>query len=356
MLVENHDNRIRFYELMLEKNADEPLESFSLPDNYHFEFYQPGDEMAWIEIELSAGELINYEQGVKVFNQYFGEHRDELSSRMVFICTSNGEKVATASAWWNIHQPGPKSEGWLHWVAVKKKWQNCGLSKPLVTYVLQLLQNLGAKRFVVPTQTTTWVACKLYMDLGFKPIPENLRHNLQGWAIIQRLCDHPSLDGVPCATMHEIFPNLYPDNNIEERQEHSCGAVVFGISEEHTILFLLVQSARGEWGFPKGHVEGNEKDQETAIREIKEETGINVCIMRGFRRESMYMLGNKGKRVTYFLAKASIHETIAVHDVHEIRKAVWCRQEEALSLLRMDDRIAVFKEAIAFLQVHKDLQ
>ena len=68
------------------------------------------------------------------------------------------------------------------------------------------------------------------------------------------------------------------------------------------------------------------------------------------------MLGNKGKRVTCFLAKASIHETIAVHDVHEIRKAVWCRQEEALSLLRMDDRIAVFKEAIAFLQVHKDLQ
>lgn len=52
--------------------------------------------------------------------------------------------------------------------------------------------------------------------------------------------------------------------------EKSCGAVLF-TTEKGIKKFLLVES--NYFGFPKGHVEENETEQETALREIKEETG-----------------------------------------------------------------------------------
>ena len=47
-------------------------------------------------------------------------------------------------------------------------------------------------------------------------------------------------------------------------------------------LFLLIQQKAGHYGFPKGHVEKNETEVETAIREIKEETGLEVKIYNNF--------------------------------------------------------------------------
>lgn len=56
--------------------------------------------------------------------------------------------------------------------------------------------------------------------------------------------------------------------------EISCGAVVFTkINGE--IKYLLIQNLEGIYGFPKGHVEKEEKEKETALREIYEET-INL--------------------------------------------------------------------------------
>ena len=47
------------------------------------------------------------------------------------------------------------------------------------------------------------------------------------------------------------------------------------------------------WSFPKGHVKEGENEYQTAIREVKEETGIDVKIENGFRMESVYMIGKK---------------------------------------------------------------
>jgi bis(5'-nucleosidyl)-tetraphosphatase len=41
--------------------------------------------------------------------------------------------------------------------------------------------------------------------------------------------------------------------------------------------YLLIQHNAGHWSFPKGGKEGNESDQETALRELREEVGINQC-------------------------------------------------------------------------------
>ena len=53
--------------------------------------------------------------------------------------------------------------------------------------------------------------------------------------------------------------------------EKSCGAVVFRIGERGPEALVIHQNA-GHWGFPKGHVEPGEDEEQTALREILEET------------------------------------------------------------------------------------
>ena len=45
----------------------------------------------------------------------------------------------------------------------------------------------------------------------------------------------------------------------------------------------MVKQLLGHWGFPKGHIEKDETEYETALREVKEETNIDARIIDGFR-------------------------------------------------------------------------
>lgn len=171
-MFDNNDKRIKHYELLLEGSLDN-LSEYSLPYGYHFEFYKDGDRDTWIEIEQSAKEFSDYDEGLAAWNRYYSGSENELHNRMVFVVNESGEKVATATAFYDINRKDKLGAGWLHWVAVKREYQGKGLSKPLITYVLHVMKTLGYNHAKIPTQTNTWLAVKVYLDLGFKPIPEN---------------------------------------------------------------------------------------------------------------------------------------------------------------------------------------
>ena len=208
--LDNHDARIRYYELMLEGDIL-PIEEISLPAGYRFVMYQPGDRNAWIDIEISAKELRDQAQGAEVWEKYYGGHEDELPARMCFVENAAGKKVATATAYYDIRDIDRSGAAWLHWVAVRRDEQGKGLSKPLISHVIQIMKALGYTHAVIPTQTTTWVACKVYLDLGFRPIPQNLISSKAGWSIVKRLTDHPALADVETAENSEIFNPLTVD-------------------------------------------------------------------------------------------------------------------------------------------------
>lgn len=86
------------------------------------------------------------------------------------------------------------------------------------------------------------------------------------------------------------------------KHEYSCGAVLFSKTESG-IKYVLVVEKNGNIGFPKGHMEKGETEHECALREIREETGINACIISGFTEKIRYMLKNGHiKHVTFFAA------------------------------------------------------
>lgn len=85
--------------------------------------------------------------------------------------------------------------------------------------------------------------------------------------------------------------------------EYSAGAVLYCIREGQR-LYVLVTELSGNTGLPKGHVEEGETKEQTALREIMEETGISANLLPGFGGEIVYPQGrNMLKHFTYFLAE-----------------------------------------------------
>ena len=205
IIFDNHDSRIKYIDLVLERENLNGLPQFALPDGYRFVFYQDGDRDSWIQIEVSAKELRDFQQGVKVWNDYYGGHEDILPQRMVFIENAHGEKVATATAYFDNWGHDSPEIGYLHWVAVRRDAQGNGLARPLIAYTLNRLRELGYTHTKIHTQTTTWVACRLYLDFGFRPTAENAAKNRDGWRIMRALTNHPALEGFEAARMEEIL-------------------------------------------------------------------------------------------------------------------------------------------------------
>lgn len=112
------------------------------------------------------------------------------------------------------------------------------------------------------------------------------------------------------------------------KREKSCGALVFRKRDTSYDLVLLRHRFGGHWSFPKGHVEFGENEHQTAMREVKEETGIAISLLDGFR-ESVEYFPKPGvkKQVVYFLGKA-LEETL-VRQEEEISEVRWVSIEQA---------------------------
>ena len=67
------------------------------------------------------------------------------------------------------------------------------------------MRKLGYTHAKIPTQTTTWLACKIYLDLGFRPIPQNAVHSRDGWRIVKALTNHAALEMFDAAKADEII-------------------------------------------------------------------------------------------------------------------------------------------------------
>ena len=130
-------------------------------------------------------------------------------------------------------------------------------------------------------------------------------------------------------------------------KEKSCGAVVY--RKNNNLEFLLLKHNRGHYSFPKGHVENNETEEETAIREIKEETNVEVKLDTNFRYIVTYSpKPNVTKDVIYFVAEKT--KGTEKPQETEIQSLTWKTKEEALNLITYDNDREVLINAIKYLE------
>lgn len=116
------------------------------------------------------------------------------------------------------------------------------------------------------------------------------------------------------------------------KQEKSCGAIV--INKNNKIL--LVHHNAGHWDFPKGHIENGETEEQTAIREVKEETNIDIIINNKYRYTTSYSpKENVMKEVVYFLAQ-NIDED-KKPQLEEVSEVKWFTLEEAMNTITYEN-------------------
>ena len=130
--------------------------------------------------------------------------------------------------------------------------------------------------------------------------------------------------------------------------ERSCGAVVFRkINNE--IRYLLIRNRRSSnWSFPKGHVENGETLEDTAKREVLEETGLRIKILPGFKCKSEYSIQNRiQKTVQIFVASTEDTQTIIQQE--EIEDYLWLTYERAYNQLKFENDKTILKDAHDYL-------
>ena len=134
-------------------------------------------------------------------------------------------------------------------------------------------------------------------------------------------------------------------------REKSCGTIVFRC-QNSSKMFLLLHHASGHWDLPKGHVEKGETEEATALRELKEETGIsNARLVPGFREKITYYYKRNSetffKQVRFFLVETKQKE-VRVSSEH--KGFQWLPFKEAVKKLTFKNAREILKKARDFLK------
>jgi 8-oxo-dGTP diphosphatase len=119
------------------------------------------------------------------------------------------------------------------------------------------------------------------------------------------------------------------------KKEFSAGGVLL---KDGRLLLIKMRNLLGEevWTFPKGHLEASETAAQAALREVKEETGLDGRVLRalGTARYSFLRDGSPvDKEVDWFLMEETGGDGKALTP-DEVLDKRWCAPDEALALLK----------------------
>jgi 8-oxo-dGTP pyrophosphatase MutT (NUDIX family) len=133
-------------------------------------------------------------------------------------------------------------------------------------------------------------------------------------------------------------------------EQISAGGVAFRVYDSETEVAIVSVKPSLRWQLPKGLIDAGESEEQAAVREVREEAGIECTLLEKIETvEYWYFAQNKGERVRYhkfvhfFLLKYVTGET-ENHD-HEIAEARWVSIDEAAEMLAFKSEKDVVRKA-----------
>ncbi len=134
--------------------------------------------------------------------------------------------------------------------------------------------------------------------------------------------------------------------------EKKAGAVVYSLHEGN-IYFAFVHDVFGYWTLSKGGIEDGEDEKAGAIREIKEEMGLDIIIKEELGRNEYIanhpQQGKIRKQVVFFLAEAPYGDLVLKNMSGGLDDTKWFPIEEIANLKMYDNTIPLLTKAIEIL-------
>lgn len=133
------------------------------------------------------------------------------------------------------------------------------------------------------------------------------------------------------------------------REEVSAGGVVYRMVDGAP-LYLLIRDSYRNWGFPKGHLEGDESAGDAAVREVCEEAGLDAVTLVGEVATIDWRFRFRGRvvhKTCHFFLMETSSPTTCPQKAEGITACRWARYGEARSLLAYDNAREVLERAHA---------
>lgn len=137
--------------------------------------------------------------------------------------------------------------------------------------------------------------------------------------------------------------------------EYSAGGLVIKIDKNKKCVLLVKHAKYGHWSFPKGHIGDSVKDEtkeEAAVRETKEETGIDAVITYALK-PIMYRYtfnGQKRKKTVYYFCMEYVGGDFSQKD-HEMELVEWVDFDQVEQQLSFDGEKNAWNEALEYLSM-----
>lgn len=137
----------------------------------------------------------------------------------------------------------------------------------------------------------------------------------------------------------------------------SAGIVTYTI-EDDSIAYLLLHYTAGHWDLPKGKMEPGETKQETALRELMEETGLTAELDDKFEETIGYIFTDHNKQLAqktaYFFVGKATNTNVKLSHEHIGYK--WLPYKEALEQLTYDNAKTLLKKAHKYIILTNSLE
>jgi len=132
-------------------------------------------------------------------------------------------------------------------------------------------------------------------------------------------------------------------------REMSAGGMVYRQAEDG-YYFVLILDAYDKWTFPKGHVDPGEAEEEAALREIREETGLVDLKSEGYLGETEVKVHKPSEKpfrklIKYYLV-ATTNVAIKIPDTNELQDVKWYTAKETLAVLGYDNAKDIFNKGL----------